>query len=963
MQVFIYPPKSMSATMREDVTAHVSMPVTEKFALDESLDMAHITLKGIERAEPFTPFQWVQILGGAQSSTVYGVADDQVTERAQGGLYDHEVLLVEPTKWLERFVVGTKTVTQPLLKRFGENENKIEPQAVEPSRLTDKDPRLASAYTSPLFTSSDVSVTITPPYKVLLGSDGRTAEEIFDAYRPAHVLSSGYVRAQINGTTLIERKYDGSDYDVNTGANREKSIFSDIGTVKVPPGLLSITYNIEWSMVGGVGAGGDSGTGAGTYFVSIINTTAAKRKTLADAARSFILAAETINEGESPRFVLDTEDAERLDLNETAELTATGATLREALTQVGGQDESIPRLVVDLARQKYLIKFDRLDLSEEADLSSLTLVRGATAAKGVEEYATALDSTSGNLVQYDEEGLAEPGGKAWRTVRTESQTYRITEGTAVIKTDRPIERILSLSVCYITGESNGAPTYSAEKDITKYCYEATEYAALSSYSDSFPSSKAYALQYTTGGENITGLDFELPNAVSNIFTKPALINIINREFGTDYNDFNALPFGNILFRVRYLPNVTARVRSRRPDQDSLGMESVLVYNQGSGKVDSRLYGRNLFGAAVRLGNAAHVLPYLAPIAAKIPAAGEILPDGKTIASVSVATYGTYKRVDVEAVERFNRLSQYVGIKSNVRLYEVSERLTQDRHIIYEDALTLTTEEGGSGSPAMIGLAFATECATILRGGTPTAAITSAILQGYKGNEALTKVVLPVLALPVGNALRFAFSYADNFSAGGRIDPYKLFTDGFASTQTNTPYANEFGEIDFLAVRLTNQQVADDLDRKEYADAIPSYIGAEVAYIADTGTGSLRWKIDKDSRETIHGTYQVNLLGGGGVQIAPTAAEVFRPFCGGSAGLSLRIYDDEISPLATAIDGGTPATISVATTPEGVGIIATPTTGGKSWAIVNEAGKIYASRNTPITKGEAFRLYLRVSRYR
>jgi hypothetical protein len=391
------------------------------------------------------------------------------------------------------------------------------------------------------------------------------------------------------------------------------------------------------------------------------------------------------------------------------------------------------------------------------------------------------------------------------------------------------------------------------------------------------------------------------------------------------------------------------------------VESVVVYNQGSGKVDSRLYGRNLFGAAVRMGNTAHVLPYIAPLTAKMPKAGQILPNGKTIASISVATYGTYKRVDIEAVDRFNRLSQYVGIKSNVRLYEVSERLTQDRHIIYEDALTLTTEEGASGSPAMVGEGFTQECAKLLRGGTPTTAISRAILQGFKGTEALTKVVLPVLALPVGNALCFAFSFADNYSAGGRIDKYELATNDFASTMTNTPYASEFGEIDLLAVRLTNQPVPSTIDRKEYADAVPAYIGDEAAYIADTG--AWRWKIDKDSRETIHGTYQVNLLGGGGIQIAPTAAEAFRPYCGGNSALSLRIYDEEIAPLATTIDGGASATIQTSATPEGVSIIATSTKDGKAWAIVNEAGKIYASKNTPITKGVAFRLYLRASRNR
>ena len=949
MQVFIYPPKSMSAVMREDVTAHVSMPVTERFALDESLDMAHITLKGIERAEPYTPFQWVQIIGGAQSSTVYGVANDQVTERAQGGLYDHEILLIEPTKWLERFVIGTKTITQPLARNVGE----ITPEAVKATKITANDTELADHYLSPIITNSgSASVIISAPADVMMYGSS-TLRETFDILNGEEVTAYGYVRAQSNGTTLFTK-------DFRNGV----SVFSSLGEIVAPSGLLSITYSIDWTMFRNDGTEiAATGRSAGTYFVSIIDTTAARRKTLADAARSFILAAETINEGESPRFVIDTEDAERLEQKETAELTATGATLREALSQVGGQDESIPRLVVDLVNREYLIKFDRLDLAEEADLSALTLVRGATAAKGVEEYATALDSTAGNLVQYDEEGLAEPGGEAWRTVRTESQTYRITEGTAVIKTDRPIERILSLSVCYITGESNGAPTYSAEKDITKYCYEATEYAALSSYSDSFPSSKAYALQYTTGGENITGLDFELPDAVSNIFTKPALINIINREFGTAFNDFNALPFGNILFRVRYLPIVTARVRSRRPDQDTLGVESVVVYNQGSGKVDSRLYGRNLFGAAVRMGNAAHVLPYLAPLSADLPKAGKILPNGKTIASVSVATYGTYKRVDVEAVERFNRLSQHVGIKSNVRLYEVSERLTQDRHVIYEDALILTAEDDGSGSTAIIGIDFVLECATILRGGTPGAAISRAILQGYKGDEALTKVVLPVLALPVGNALCFAFSYADNYSAGGRIDPYMLSTDGFASTQTNTPYANEFGEIDLLSVRMTSDPVS-GVDRKEYADAVPSYIADEGGiYAIDTGT-TMRWSIDKDSRETIHGTYQVNLLGGGGVQIAPTAAEVFRPFCGGSAGLTLRIYDEEISPLATMLDGGTNGTVTTSNaTPEGLMVELHPSTSGKSWALVNQAGKVFASCNTTVVAGEPITLYLRASRSR
>lgn len=143
-------------------------PVSEQYNLDESLDNASITLAFIDRKEPFKPFTFVKLdnddpttTGVLDDAEFWLVQNDQVTEYPTLGRFTHKILLVETTKYLERFMVGTKTVTQPLVADYSKIPtrsaerfiSKWEGQ-VEPS----PEDALEDCYTTPISTAKTLTL-------------------------------------------------------------------------------------------------------------------------------------------------------------------------------------------------------------------------------------------------------------------------------------------------------------------------------------------------------------------------------------------------------------------------------------------------------------------------------------------------------------------------------------------------------------------------------------------------------------------------------------------------------------------------------------------------------------------------------------------------------------------------------------------------------------------------------------
>ena len=87
--------------------------------LDESLDSGVLTIPRSARRDKFNRFSRVEISindGDTTKDTTWLIYTTKVEIDSKGSekTYNHTIGLIEPTKWLEKFVVGTLTFTQPI---------------------------------------------------------------------------------------------------------------------------------------------------------------------------------------------------------------------------------------------------------------------------------------------------------------------------------------------------------------------------------------------------------------------------------------------------------------------------------------------------------------------------------------------------------------------------------------------------------------------------------------------------------------------------------------------------------------------------------------------------------------------------------------------------------------------------------------------------------------------------------
>lgn len=97
---------------KKEYTDYLTLPIQIQETIDKSLDIAYIELVGLDFEEPLQPFTKVLI---QIDNNNYGflIESDKVTEIINLKKYNHDILLIEETKELERFYTS-KTVQQPL---------------------------------------------------------------------------------------------------------------------------------------------------------------------------------------------------------------------------------------------------------------------------------------------------------------------------------------------------------------------------------------------------------------------------------------------------------------------------------------------------------------------------------------------------------------------------------------------------------------------------------------------------------------------------------------------------------------------------------------------------------------------------------------------------------------------------------------------------------------------------------
>lgn len=854
----------------EELTEYTIIPLNEQTTLDESLDQGYLKLAYTDKTSAYKPFTSVDIEVkddfNNKRELNYFIASDKKTEIIASGTYTHEILLIEQSKWLERFLTGTKTVTNPLVHDYMSTTRAItfEHNYAKPNGSIDQ---FIGYYED----NSGLEAPQLSGYELTLP----TLQEWFDT----NIKNNFAVNwtALESGELTIKNADTGAT--ITTITNKTQSFTMTLEE--------EITLQVSYWLYVSRSSGAQTTYFKDIFTFSTIDQLAPKpNKTITDAVNDLLATIETIRESETPRFTFNSTQATKYAQVEAPEFILTG-TLWEALKQIGSYIHAIPRL------KNNAIYFDELGSNEKVSQDLSDYISNVEQFD-IEQYASVIDSTVQNIVNLDdmEEGATtEPFETGYRTPRTDTGVVQITAGNLFIQTKEPIEQIIKVEMGYLSDD-----TYVG--DITPYVYESAEYDTLSSYANQYPYAKAYAIKYTVGQKNITALNFKRENAVSPIFENYAIVNIASKVTGKSVSFIkNLISSENIQklqFSVTYIPITEARLRQRKALKSQNAFESALPYNQSAQKISSIMYGEAMKGAIARLGNPEIVKMYILNDLSKIPKVGQLFDDDYYISVVKCEYYRDFVKCEIGLSKDYNKLNEYVGIKSEVRFYEISEKQATDRHINYEEYCVVGDEEETDGK-SLITDAGLLQFSNMFEGAGLYNQVSAVQVKGDNN----TRVVLPVTSYGVGNSLVFTFHYDDNYSAGETVH-----TESGSRLQNQVRYTDVYGEIEKLDLIMG----AFYEEPYDYDDAVTK--GDNYPLISEMGGNSRIYfntdndgiVIKKDNRETPKITYQIHFVSNrNGLIIGSGLARYSSLIRNGQTNFKLYILSEKIPKFAKTIN--------------------------------------------------------------
>lgn len=892
-------------------------PLKTADLLDEQLDEAYLTMV-LCKEEHFDMLSRVQI--NARTKNAYGqitseksfnyvIANDKSTLTIKDKkLYKHEIYLIEETKLLEGLVGDSIVFTNTLGNLYANNDALALPQDMEPpSHIGIKEnQQIKLIY--------EVGTTfVVPPVKDFVDIESESPDGITENVFSYYFTKDG---EQITDSSTII----------------EAALYSITFNNKVTKEQMGSSFQISASV---------------TYkFNGVKNRYPLKKWTITDVVQRTLDLIEPHLDGYPNRFTFNEEQAEEYKNVIAPEFAFTKENLRERLQQIGGFIHAEPRL------RNGVIYFDKYGMNDYADMYK-TPYTGKMVCQDINHYATNLDSSVDNLVSqlsWAKGVIMEPFAGGYRSVRTESMNVRITDENMLIQTIFPVYQVEKLTAAYIKdGEMITC-------DITPYVFESVDYNSnLSSYSETYPTSKAFGVYYTQGERNIRGLNFKVPDAISDILRKYAIINILEAVSGENFGWFDKIDYPTLMFQITYIPIFSTRVTQTK--QYIVGMQHpfALPYNQGANMIETSYYGENMKGLIARLGNVEKTLTYMVYNLNRIPKAGQLFDDEYYISAVFTEFMPSYIKVQLTLSKDFNRLSQYINVPSYKRFYEVSERQAFRRETLYTDYLVIgdEVEDDGQALVNQMFLAYLKEVFTQEEAFIEEK-ITYAKIWGLdKGKNVIASnnkpVLLSVLGTAMGTTMNFSFSAEDNYSAGPQSVEHNVKSGNDEVTgywQQYVPYCDYYGRIYYLHFSLLqNGEVWGNPQMyEEIALELPKghvEINTDTPLIGTPENKPILFR--KDSREILNFTYQASFVTNRKNIVIGSALAAMNPLIKGSdrdnpAGLFIsphRInkFDDfvDVSEM-TQQDWTGAEDVTVDGTVMRLGQI-TASVEGKAWAIV------------------------------
>lgn len=831
---------------------NVAIPVKYGQLLDEQLDYAVVSLIRVKRKvfKPLTRAKLTVIsntpFGGEQSKEIdYFIANDEYVENPVGsGIYNHELSLIELTKFLECFPVESLCFTNP------RGSNYISGAVLPDIEITST------------IEGEDTSTLI----KDYVDSLYRTPCDIGKKYALLDVTVPASPYNEVSGTVTIEGGGETTIFDIPTDGILSNNVFN------IAYGANKITYSVN---IIHVPTGGIYATQTSIFTIYGGGKLPLAPWTEEQVTQRLLDLVEPLRKSDTPRFTLNTGN-NAVFQNLAPEYTFTRMNLRECLQMQGGRIHGEPRLTINAQGQNE-VSFDWYGGREYAKIINYKKSRRKllntykyTTDKGnwdIEQASNRMESYMDNLVNrldWERATLGQPmeaeSGTAvgGQSLRTETYTQFNESDNVFFPSQYPIDRPVKLEVYLNTGSFDTSGFY----DITDFLYESTVYNNLSGYTNDYPA-KSFALYYTQGAKNIKGLFYKVPYAGGGNTVNYSIVNIIQAVTGV------VIPtdsYPNITMRLTYVPIYSTRVaHGKQYLTDYLPLPRTLNYAQGANSVETRFFGQNIKSTVQRLGNIERYCTFILRNVNNIPTAGQLWDDENYISAVNVSVGKYLIHCTVGLSKHFNRKSQYIGANSYKRIYEVSEKQVQQRHSLYGDYIVIGDKKTVDiSNPLPIGKPLLSadgfniavngifDSTYTITGSLENAEISAAeIVTTSKNGNLNPAIILPTISSAFGNAMEFSWEFKDNFSAGD-----VSVKEGAWTFSEGAEYGDYYGRAYYLYFALRGKErqldaggyTADGFPKLDNPPTLQKYCG--VPYAQDSDPIVLR----KDSREALRMSY-------------------------------------------------------------------------------------------------------------
>ena len=846
--------------------------------LDERLDEANLTVYDSPvKTYPRLTDVRVTITNGAKVKNEYFIiaSDNSLELPAGSGKYKHELYLIERTKLLEGIFCSTITFTNAKGTLFTGNKAKTPWQDIS------QDYPYSTAV--PANFESPIPSAILAGEPANLPSASELANLMYpyvrDQYSSEYIINvSNFARVGNPLEPVTMRTYT-SKCEYYNGSSTIEYPFENAVNPSPRSGTIILTYVLcysRYTLINGV----QGDTYYGAYFLrftlgAVSNRLPLKRWSITDCVTRACELAEPLFGNDLPRYRLDGVEydenanvikpyrvgslAEKYDKVFAPEFTATEDTLREQLKLILSYVHAEPWL-----DENNVIRATEYGGTVKSPSASLPYVYNAVSSH-INEYCTEVRSHAQNLASslgYARGVITDPGKGVYRSLRSDTAYVRITEGNGIAVTRDPIYTVESV-MCGIA-TVNGTGWRLAPVEITPNVFEETEYSAnLSSYAGGYPYSKQYAIYYTQGAPNLRGLFYKAPDNMSAANFSPfAISNILSSVTGVKAKTIDDMltddtgGSASLVFSISYKPISNHFVSHGKQLYVPSEVPYMQLYNQSENLVESQYYGENLRGVAFRLGNVEKERTFILRDIDDVPRVGELL-DGYAISAVSCELTPFDIKCTVGLSKDFNRISQYVGINSTKRMYEISERAAVDRALLIKETLVIGKKPAGySGAAFIFGDLNPFYNLFDQAAGGESYKVSLAEFSSPNPQPGVYTGVcyLPVISRSLGNVLTFNLAMKDNYSAGTRTE---FISSGKSDIQgrweNDLPYTDYYGRVWSARVRLFGGNIASDLNDTQLsciAYALPARTSeGDISPLVPVATMNYH-RLRKDNRERI-----------------------------------------------------------------------------------------------------------------